>query len=113
VPQSRSVVARFTLRSGSLIDRWRGWVSGTVIVRIREQSPASEVDLPEVVLPVPGRVEVPLPTEADPAWAHIMLRRPATGSMAEILPYGSVSLDRARISARLSEGRLLLEAVAE
>ncbi|MBR0670577.1 hypothetical protein [Neoroseomonas soli] len=113
VPQTRTVTATFTLRSGSIIDRWRGWVSGTVAITVRRQEQAREVELPEADLAVPGRADVPLPEGLDANRARILLRRPETATAIEVGPGGTAQLDRARISARISNGTLVLEAGSE
>lgn len=113
VPESRSVTARFTLRSGSLIDRWRGWVSGTVVLRVEQHRAAKEVPLPDTDLPVPGRVELPLPEDIDTADARILLRRPNMATVMEIAPGATGNLDRARVTAQITEGRLVLETTRE
>lgn len=113
VPQTRAVTASFTLRSGSIIDQWRGWVSGTVAITVRRQEQAREVELPEADLAVPGRADVPLPEGVDAARARILLRRPETAAAIEVEPGGAAQLDRARISTRISNGTLVIEAEAE
>jgi hypothetical protein len=113
VPESRSVTARFTLRSGSVIDRWRGWVSGTVVLRVEQHRAARDVALPDTDLPVPGRVELPLPEDGVATPALIVLRRPDMATGVEIAPGGTASLERARVTAQISEGRLVLEAAPE
>ena len=113
VPESRSVTARFTLRSGPVVDRWRGWVSGSVIVRVEQHRAARDVALPDTDLPVPGRVELPLPDEAATLQALILLRRPDMATGIEIAPGGTARLDQARVSARILEGRLVLETSPE
>lgn len=110
VPATRAVIARFTLRSGPMIDRWRGWISGTVAVRVRREDKAHELALPEATLPVPGRVTLALPEGEAFGDARITLKRPETSGTAEIKLGGSARLDNAVISARLADGALLLEA---
>ena len=110
VPTSRSVVASFTLRSGPIIDRWRGWISGSVAVRVRRTEGAREVALPEAGLPVPGSVSLPLPDGIEAAGAEIVLHRPETGQAATLAPGGSTVLDRARVTARLDGNALVLDA---
>lgn len=109
-PQSRSVTASFTLRSGPVIDRWRGWVSGVVAVRVRRTEAPREIALPEASLPVPGKVGLALPEGAETADAHILLRRPETTSVADLTAGQSTVLDGARITARFEEATLVLEA---
>lgn len=110
VAASRTVRARFTLRSGPMIDRWRGWISGTVVVRVRRADKANDIALPETALPVPGRVVINLPEGEALDDARIVLQRPTTRSTAELGFGGSAKLDNAMISARLADGALLLEA---
>lgn len=113
VPQTRAVTARFTLRSGSLIDRWSGWVSGTVAIQVRQQAPARDVELPEVNFAVPGRVELPIPEGMDATRARILLRRPETSHVIETIPGSAARLDRASITPRIEGGMVVLEAAAE
>jgi len=114
VPQSRSVTASFTLRSGPLIDRYQGWVSGTVAVRVRRQEAAREVPLPEAELRVPGRIEIPLPDGLDTSDARILLRRAATEEVAVSLAAGTPArFVGARVTARFTAEALVLEAAAE
>lgn len=113
VPENGTVTARFTLRSGPIIDRWRGWVSGTVAVRVEQRRPARDVPLPDTDLPVPGRVELPLPEDVDATEAVILLHRPDEASIVEITPGGSARLERARVTAQVAEGRLILETVPD
>ncbi len=112
-PENRSVLARFTLRSGPLIDRWRGWISGTVVLRVERQRAARDVPLPDTELPVPGRVELPLPDDVDTRQARILLRRPDMTTSIETAPGDTSSLDRARVRARFADRQLILEAEAE
>jgi hypothetical protein len=113
VPESRTVLALFTLRSGSLIDRWRGWISGTVVLRVERQRAARDVPLADTELPVPGRVELPLPDDVDTSNARILLRRPDMTTAIDAAPGDTSRLDRARVTARFAEGRLVLEAEPE
>ena len=52
----RAVTVAFSLRSGPLYDRWRGWISGSVAVRLLRDSPARELPLPDAAAghPRPG-----------------------------------------------------------
>ena len=113
VPQTRAVTASFTLRSGSIIDRWCGWVSGTVAITVRRQEQAREVELPEADLTVPGRADLPLPEGVDAVRARILPRRPETATVIEVEPGSIAQLDRARVSVRIINGTLLLEAVSD
>jgi hypothetical protein len=113
VPEDRSVIARFTLRSGSMIDRWRGWVSGTVVLRVEQHRAARDIPLPETDLPVPGRAELLLPEDVDATEALIVLRRPDMTTGVEIAPGGTGLLERAQVTARIAGRRLMLEAVPE
>lgn len=112
-PQSRSVTARYTLRSGPLVDRWRGWVTGTVEVRVRRGRAAQDIALPDVELPIPGRTELALPEGVDTAEARILLRRPESSAVVEVLPGSSALVDGARITAMLSEGLVILTGAPE
>jgi hypothetical protein len=113
VPQSRVVRANFTLRSGPVVDRWRGWVSGTVAVRVRRQEPAREVELPQADLAVPGQARLALPQGINATSARILLRRPETSVLVEMAPGDTASLDDARVTARIEDGALLLQAEPE
>ena len=113
VPQSRSVTANFTLRSGPIIDRWRGWVTGTVVLRVRHRQEAREIALPESSLEVPGSVTLRLPRGISTDGARILLRRADTGSEAELAPGGSAKLDQVTVAARIQRGTLVLESSRE
>ena len=63
-PAQRAVTVAFSLRSGPLYDRWRGWISGSVAVRLLRDSPARELPLPDAALAIPGQAVIPLPPEA-------------------------------------------------
>lgn len=110
VPDQRAVTARFTLRSGPFVDRWSGWVSGTVTISLTRQEPAREVALPEMSLAVPGTATFPIPEGASASDAEIVLRRPETGSAVTVKPGETALLDQVRVTARLSEGGLVVEA---
>ena len=107
----RAVTLSFTLRSGPLYDRWRGWLSGAVVVRLTREAPAREVALPDTALAIPGQASIPLPPEALEAGERFVLRlaRP-DGGTAEVAPGGAVVLDGARIALRLEGKALVLEA---
>jgi hypothetical protein len=109
-PDQRAVTARFTLRSGPIFDRWSGWVSGTVSISLMRQQPAREVALPEMSLAVPGTATLPLPEGVSADGAEIVLRRPETGSAVTVKPGETAVLDQVRMTARLSEGGLVVEA---
>ncbi|MEO3475838.1 hypothetical protein AAFN86_28565 [Roseomonas sp. CAU 1739] len=113
VPQTRAVTAGFTLRSGSLIDRWRGWISGTVSIRVRRRDAAREIRLPDADLSVPGQARLALPEGVDAATARIVVQRPETATRIELRPGGAASLDGDRIIARMEDGALILEARRE
>jgi hypothetical protein len=110
-PAQRAVTVAFSLRSGPLYDRWRGWISGSVAVRLRRESPARELPLPDAALAIPGQAVIPLPPEALEAGERFMLRlaRP-DGAAVEVAPGGTVMLDGARIALRLEGKGLVLEA---
>lgn len=110
---TRRVTARFTLRSGSLIDRTRGWISGTAVVRVRSEQPPRELDLNVVELSVPGRAELPLPDGIDAARGRLLLRRPETATSVDLAPGGTATLDGARVTSTIGNGVLVLEAVAD
>ena len=110
VPATRAVVASFTLRSGPILDRWRGWVSGTVVVRVRRAEEARDVALAEAGLPVPGMASLPLPEGVEATGAHVILRRPETGHSAELAAGGATILDHARIAVAVEGNALVLRA---
>ncbi len=113
VPESGAVTARFTLRSGSLVDRWRGWVSGTAVVTVRLQQPARDIALPGTDLVVPGRTEVPLPEGLDLAHARVLLRQPRMAAPVEIQPGEAAALDGTRVVATVVDRMLVLEATSD
>jgi hypothetical protein len=113
VPQSRSVTASFTLRSGTIFDRWRGWITGTVAVVVRLQQPARDIDLPTAELAIPGRTEVPLPEGLDVTGARLLLRGPHAAAPAEVNLAAATRIDGAKVTATIRDRTLVLEAVAD
>jgi len=112
-PRSRSVTASFTLRSGPVFDRWRGWVSGTAVVRVRRRQHAGDVTLPEVELDVPGRATLPLPEGLDAENARILLRRTSTEAQVALAFGAAARFEGATITGRIADGALVLEAVLD
>lgn len=110
VPDQRAVTARFTLRSGPFVDRWSGWVSGTVSLSLTRQEPAREIALPEASLATPGATTLPLPEGVSTDRAEIVLRRPETGSTVTLRPGETGLLDHVRVTPRLGPGGLSVEA---
>ena len=111
--RERAVVASYTLKSGPLIDRYRGWVTGTVEVTVRRQLPAREVVLPVANLPLPGHVELPLPDDIDPARSVIELRKPGADETFVINPGVPARVGPITVTIRLHDDRLILDAHAE
>jgi len=109
-PQSRSVTARYTLRAGSLVDRWRGWVTGTVEVKVRRRRMARDIPLPDTDLAVPGRTVLDLPQDTDIAGAQVLIHRVGSATVAEAVPGDAMTLDGIRILPTLTEDRLILDA---
>jgi hypothetical protein len=112
VPASGSVTASFTLRSGPLVDRWRGWVSGTVAVRLNREEPAREVELPEASLEVPGSAVLTLPEGVQAEAARVLLAVPG-GETVVLEPGLPARLGGAVITARLEPRGLVLDASPE
>lgn len=110
VPDKRSVTARFTLRSGPLIDRWRGWLSGNVVVRVRRMEEAREISLPATTLDVPGRAGIALPQELDTEGARVRLADSGSDAKVELAPGTPGRFAGAALTARFSDGLLVLEA---
>lgn len=110
-PNGSTVTARFSLRSGPLIDRYRAWVNGDAVVRVEVSDPAQELELPEADLPVPGRVVIPLPDNiAGAAVARLRLRRPDTETHGDA-PLGQVlHLGDTEVTSRITEAGLELGA---
>jgi hypothetical protein len=111
--KSRSVAISFTLRSGPFVDRWRGWISGSVAVQVRRQDAAQTVNLPDEDLRVPGKLTLTLPDGLAPERlddAKIRFVRGETGTTVESAPGQAVALDDAEVSARLVDGALVIEA---
>lgn len=108
----RAVTVAFTLRSGPAWDRWRGWLSGTVVVRLVRAAPAREIPLADAALPIPGRATIPLPPEAlaEPDERFTLRLARPDGAVAEVTPGGTAVLDGARIALRLEGRDLVLEA---
>jgi hypothetical protein len=112
-PTSRSVGISFTLRSGPFIDRWRGWISGAVVVQVRRLEKAETIDLPDIDLHVPGQAVVALPDAASAErlrGASIQLQRTESGHSAAARLDQAVALDNADIVARADGGQLVIDA---
>lgn len=110
-PGGSTVTARFSLRSGPFVDRYRGWVNGDAVVRVEASVPGTETDLPEADLPVPGRVTLPLPADlAAAAITRLRVLRPDAGTRAEGLPGAPIVLDGAVLTARSTAEGLEIEA---
>jgi hypothetical protein len=112
-PDTRAVTARFTLRSGPIVDRWSGWVSGTVVIQLVREDPAREIALPEASLGVPGRVSIALPERVEGADLRILLKRPESGSTIELAPGAAGMLDAVRMAARIEGDSLVIEAAPQ
>jgi hypothetical protein len=112
-PQSRAVTASFTLRSGTIFDRWRGWITGSVAVRVRLQQAGRDIALPDAELVVPGRVEVALPAGLDVAGARLLLRGPDQQTPVEVTLGGDARIDSARVTATIRDNVLVLDVTAE
>jgi hypothetical protein len=111
--KARAVTARFTLRSGPVIDKWRGWVSGTAVIRVRRAEQAREITLPEATLDVPGRASLPLPDDLRIEDARLSLRQPSSDDAVELPLGGKARVGPVTITARVEESALLLEAALE
>jgi hypothetical protein len=112
-PKTRRVTISFTLRSGPFVDRWRGWISGSVAVQVQRQDAARTVDLPDADLRVPGQLTVALPDELAVerlSEAKIHFVRSETGAAAEAALGRAAVLDNAEITARVQDGALVVEA---
>lgn len=106
----RAVVASYTLKSGPLIDRYRGWITGTVEVKVKREVPAREVTLPVANLSLPGSVELPLPEDIAPERSVIELRKTGTEKAIAIQPGTPTRLGPIEITISLKEGHLVLTA---
>jgi hypothetical protein len=111
--KNRAVTASFTLRSGPVIDKWRGWVSGTAVIRVRRAEEAREITLPEATLDVPGRASLPLPDDLRVEDARLRLRQPDNDDIVELPLGGKAHVGPVTVSARIEDGALLLEAALE
>lgn len=112
-PKSRSVSISFTLRSGPFMDRWRGWISGSVAVQVRRQDAVQTVDLPDADLRLPGRSKVALPGDLAPeriANAKVHFVRSETGTAVDAGLGQAVGLDDAEVVARVEGGGLVIDA---
>jgi len=110
-PRQRAVTAGFTLRSGPLYDRWRGWVSGTVAIQLQQQEAARDIALPAASLAVPGEAHIALPAGVALDGAIFRLQRPETGAMVELHAGGQAYLDGTPIAARVDGETLVIETV--
>jgi hypothetical protein len=112
-PDRSAVMISFTLRSGPLVDKWRGWLSGNVVVRVGVMEDAQNVVLPDIDLKLPGQTELDLPDTVPVArldGATLKLTRSETGSTGEETLGGSVTLDDVRITSKVEGDKLMLEA---
>jgi hypothetical protein len=109
VAVSRAVALSFRLRSGPLIDPWRGWLSGTVLVQVKREEPAAEGAMAEQELPLPGLVSVPLPPEVQGRTPSAVRLAGAAGSV-EVAPGGAATLGGMTVAARLDGKALVIEA---
>jgi hypothetical protein len=112
-PGESFVSASFTLRSGPLVDRWRGWVSGSLAPRLAREEPARDIDLPEAALEVPGSAVLKLPEGVNVAAARLLLRSAAGGMPVLPEPGLPARLGGAVITARLEPRGLVLDASPE
>ena len=111
VDQGGAVVARFSLRSGPFLDRYRGWINGDVVTRVEVSEAGRTIDLPEAELTVPGRVTLPLPPDLDAAAiAQVRVRRAEGGAEGEGTLGVSFRVGRATAFARVTEAGLEIEA---
>ena len=112
-PKSRNVTMSFTLRSGPLIDQWRGWISGSVVVRVKREDPARSVDLPDIDLQLPGESTLPLPesiTSDRLNGAKLRLVRSETNTLVDAALGQTVALDDALITPTLANNAIVIEA---
>ena len=112
-PNARTVSVSFTLRSGPFMDRWRGWLSGSVVIKLSRQDPARTVDLPDIDLQVPGEARARLPDNvpADRLGdARLALVRSETGTSREVALGEKLMLDDVELSATVLEGNLVIDA---
>jgi hypothetical protein len=101
------------LRSGPFVDRWRGWLSGTVVVRVRSASKGRDVELPDIALRLPGRSEVALPEDvaADNfTEATLRLVRSETKTTIDTKLGVPALLDDVEITSRIEDGKLIVDA---
>jgi hypothetical protein len=108
--RQRAVVASYTLKSGPLIDRYRGWITGTVEVKVKREIPAREVTLPVANLALPGSVELPLPDDIAPERSVIELRKTGAEQAFVVQPGIPSHLPGAAVTIRLHDGKLILDA---
>jgi hypothetical protein len=112
-PSTRSVAISFTLRSGSFVDPWRGWISGSIAVQVQRRDAAQTVDLPDIDLRLPGQSLVPLPVDVPPDRlqdAGIRLTRMETGTTVDTRLGQQAALDEADIEATLDGDKMIFAA---
>jgi hypothetical protein len=112
-PSTRSVAISFTLRSGSFVDPWRGWISGSIAVQVQRRDAAQTVDLPDIDLRLPGQSLVPLPVDVPPDRlqdAGIRLTRMETGTTVDTRLGQQAALDEADIEATLEGDKMIFAA---
>ena len=112
-PRLRAVVASYTLKSGPLIDRYRGWGTGTVEVKVRRELPAREVVLPVANMSLPGSVELALPDDIEPDRSVIELRKTGAAEATVITPGTPTQIGPVTVTIRLHEDKLILDARPE
>jgi hypothetical protein len=103
----------FTLRSGPFVDRWRGRLSGNVVVKLTREEAGQSLGLPDIALHLPGQSSVPLGKTLSPealAGARLQLTRSETGSTAETGLGVPLNLDDLEISTRIDDGNLIVDA---
>jgi len=110
---SNGVTMAFTLRSGPFIDRWRGWLSGNVIIKLRRQEPAQTLDLADADLRLEGQTSLPLPanlSQEQLTGSKLRLTRSETSTVVEVEPGSSVTLDNLDITPRVDGSSIVITA---
>ena len=113
IPKSRTVTAGFTLRSGPIVDRWRGWISGTVIIRVQKHETDRKITLREESDTVPGQVSFGLPEGIDAAGAKILVSDLDTDQTVEVPLVGTFKLGKKNIITQAEQGRLVFKAMPD
>lgn len=110
VARTRAVVMSFSLKSGPFVDRWRGWLSGTVLIKLRQDIAGRVIKLDTPKLAVPGRVEIALPEDVGDAKGGTLKLTRGDQAAIDIPLGGEAAVGSALIKAEIQSDKLVLTA---